>query len=181
MRIAKTVFVFLAAWFVLSVVIASFKSEVHHHHYYGTPGPMYVSSPPPAPRDQSRTDRPTEDHIWISGHWDWDEGSGDWVWVEGAWEIPPDEGASWEEPEYEENEGDWIYTPGHWIWFETGETGDVDDDAKPDDPPGKNHGHHKGRRPGIKGPGVIGPGAGHDTGRPEEEAATASEDTRGRR
>jgi hypothetical protein len=125
MKYVRPIILFLAAWFALSVAMTGCTCVIHHHHQYARPGGVYVSGPPPGPAQavDARDPQPSEVHVWISGHWDWD--GSEWAWADGYWEVPPDDGAAWVEPEYEENEGDWIYTPGHWVWHEEAEDNEV--------------------------------------------------------
>ena len=83
-------------------------------YHYSTPRPQYVAGPPPAPREEASSPAPSDYHVWISGYWDWDLSGETWEWEEGYWEVPPQDGMTWREPSYTDNDGDWVYFPGRW-------------------------------------------------------------------
>jgi len=157
MRIAKGLLLLLGAWIGLAAAFSGCTCVVNNYHY-GTarPSAMYVANGPPAPKEETRTASPEEGFVWISGHWEWSGSEETWVWVGGVWVEPPDEGATWVDPEYEDNNGDWMYVPGHWQW----------------DDPGAPEGEEEGS-PGLK-PGdlqwVDGPEVGTPGDQPTEPA-----------
>lgn len=73
---------------------------------------VVVPEPPPRVRVEVRTVRPSRDHIWVDGYWNWHEHS--YVWIGGRWGIPPQRGRVWVAPRYERAERGGHYTSGHW-------------------------------------------------------------------
>jgi len=67
---------------------------------------------PPRLRHEIRPHRPSRDHIWIAGAWDWR--GNDWAWVPGRWDRPGDRGVRWIRPRYHREGSAWRYEPGHW-------------------------------------------------------------------
>jgi len=116
MRLVKQLSLFLAAWFILSVLMTGCVCVVHSTHTE-KPSPVYVAGPPPEPKaddDAMRPRKPAPGHIWLKGYWAWNEADEDWEWEDGKWEEPPSEDSEWEEPKYEDHDGDWVFVPGHW-------------------------------------------------------------------
>ncbi|MCK9461915.1 MAG: hypothetical protein M0R80_19975 [Proteobacteria bacterium] len=138
MRIAKTLVLLLAAWLGLAAAFTGCTCVVNHYHY-GTarPSAMYVAGAPPAAKDETRTASPSEGWVWIKGHYEWSESEEEWIWVGGVWVEPPDEGATWVDAEYEDNNGDWMYVPGYWEWNDPG-SAEAEEEA-PRIPPGDLH------------------------------------------
>ncbi len=66
---------------------------------------------PPPPLKETIPDAPSDQDVWIPGHWIWR--SGYYVWSPGAWVIPPRPGAKWVPDKWSPG-----YTtpdvPGHW-------------------------------------------------------------------
>jgi len=114
MKLLKIVTLFMAAWFGLSVAMTGCTCVIHSYHNQ-TPGTVFVSKPPPPPKSETKTAPPSSGHVWVGGHWDWEESDKEWTWDEGTWEKPPTADAKWKEPSYDDNNGDNTYTPGHWV------------------------------------------------------------------
>lgn len=68
-------------------------------------------APPPLQREY-RPSRPSRDHVWIPGSWDWQRN--DWVWIQGRWDRPSEGHASWIKARYVREGPGWRYEPGHW-------------------------------------------------------------------
>ena len=121
MRIAKGLLLLLAVWFALAAAFSGCTCVVNNYRY-GTarPSAMFVANAPPAAKDEVRPAAPSGDHVWIKGHWEWSVSEETWIWAVGFWAVPPDEGATWVDPEYGDNNGDWMYVPGHWRWNDPG-------------------------------------------------------------
>jgi hypothetical protein len=139
MKIAKGLLLLLAIWIGLAAAFSGCTCVVNNYHY-GTarPSAMYVANAPPAPKEEVRTAAPPGDFVWIAGHWEWSASEETWIWVGGTWVEPPDDGATWVDPEYEDNNGDWMYSPGYWRWENPGEAA-TDDVATPELPAGDLH------------------------------------------
>ncbi|MBL8684164.1 MAG: YXWGXW repeat-containing protein [Myxococcales bacterium] len=43
--------------------------------------------PPPPPRDEAPPPRPSSDHLWVSGGWQWN--GSDYAWISGMWRFVP--------------------------------------------------------------------------------------------
>lgn len=87
------------------VIVASgcFSRRTVVYETAGAPAPVVtkevvVVSAPPAPQVEVSGVAPSDEHVWIAGHW---TRTGDrWTWVSGQWERRPSTTA--------------IYVPGHW-------------------------------------------------------------------
>ncbi len=67
-----------------------------------------VSTVPPAPliekpltpvSNDTPSEQPSTQHVWVPGHWRWSEGS--YVWEMGRWEVPPASNVVWTQPEWQ--------------------------------------------------------------------------------
>ncbi len=108
---------FCGAWFALSASMGGCHCAVHNNHAHH-PSPVYVSGPPPASKAENKPAAPSADHVWVDGHWGWNEADDGWDWIPGAWQLPPAGGWVWEEGSYEENQAGGVFTPGHWVQLE---------------------------------------------------------------
>jgi hypothetical protein len=73
---------------------------------------VVVREAPPKIIKERRPPRPSQGHIWIDGHWHWDNKR--YAWQPGRWERPPHERAVWVPPRYERDNRGYRYTPGGW-------------------------------------------------------------------
>jgi hypothetical protein len=179
MRIAKGLVLLLAVWIGLAAAFSGCTCVVNNYNY-GTahPSATYVANAPPAPKEEVQPAAPSVDYVWVAGHWDWSASEESWIWVGGVWVQPPDDGATWVGPEYQDNNGDWMYVPGYWQ-FSTPGAAETDEPATPVAPPGDLHwsGGGEVEQPGDGAPTepatpVVPPGIG-TTGKPEFGPATA--------
>jgi hypothetical protein len=175
MNIAKGLLLLLAIWVGLAAAFSGCTCVVNNYHY-GTarPSAMYVANAPPAPKEEVRTPAPPGDFVWIDGHWEWSASEETWIWVGGVWVEPPDDGATWVGPEYEDNNGDWMYSPGYWRWENPGAAA-TDDVAPPELPAGDLHwtgGHEIESPDGVAKPDLptVAP---YQTATPEKEEPAA--------
>src|ERR1043166_5985086 len=60
--------------------------------------PLMEKPLPPSTPD-AVGDQPSPRHVYISGHWRWQDGA--YVWVTGHWELPPSTTATWVAPRWE--------------------------------------------------------------------------------
>ena len=67
---------------------------------------------PPRFQREIRTDRPSREHIWVPGSWDWQRD--DWAWMPGRWDRPSERRARWVRARYAREGNAWRYEPGHW-------------------------------------------------------------------
>ena len=58
---------------------------------------VVVEREPPAEQVETQPAAPSNDHVWIKGHWRWN--GHDWVWAPGHWEA---------------RRAGYEYVPGHW-------------------------------------------------------------------
>ncbi len=73
---------------------------------------MFITREPPPERVEVITVRPSEDMVWIKGHW---SGHGnDYAWTKGHWARPESGMKEWENGRWEHQERGWFYTEGHW-------------------------------------------------------------------
>ncbi|HEY7682196.1 MAG TPA: YXWGXW repeat-containing protein [Gemmatimonadales bacterium] len=76
------------------------------------PGAVYASRRPPPDRVEVVTVRPGPGHVWIGGHWRWDQA--DYVWVPGHW-VPVERGYHrWVPGRWHHGRRGWYYLDGHW-------------------------------------------------------------------
>lgn len=68
-------------------------------------------APPPLQREV-RPNRPSRNHTWVPGSWDWQRN--DWAWISGRWDRPQHGRASWVKARYVREGRAWRYEPGHW-------------------------------------------------------------------
>jgi hypothetical protein len=104
---------FLFVWLAISLLANGCVCVVHGHSGR-EPRTVYVKSPPPPPKHETKTSAPSSSHVWVEGHWDYNESNDNWEWEEGSWEVPPEGGSTWKKPEYEEHGGKQVYKPGRW-------------------------------------------------------------------
>lgn len=82
----------------------------------GTPvagGAMIITQAPPVQAQQQVISaRPSSDHVWIEGWWQWRDGR--YVWRPGEWVIPPRYGAVWNPPRWERRSDGWVFVEGYW-------------------------------------------------------------------
>lgn len=72
-----------------------------------------VIQKPPAPHTPvDITDRPTSAHIWVAGHWIWQNTR--YAWMAGQWVVPPYAGAKWVKPRTVSEDGAFRFYEGHW-------------------------------------------------------------------
>jgi len=113
MRMLIRLLGFAVVWMAVSVVVNGCVCVVHQYDAR-RPAPVYVAGPPPPAKAETKPPAPSDNQVWVGGHWDWNQVEEEWEWADGSWQTPPDDGSTWEEPSYEDNEGDWVFTPGYW-------------------------------------------------------------------
>lgn len=75
--------------------------------------PSYViTQAPPAPPPEAVPVRPSTAHVWVPGHWTWQNSR--YAWMAGHWEQPPSTGAVWVPPRWEPEGGSTRFYEGHW-------------------------------------------------------------------
>lgn len=82
---------------------------------YDEPHAVIVNRPPPQPPaptpEQARPPKPSENAVWVPGHWIVERG--DWRWRPGQWERPRP-GFAWEPPTVAESDDGVRYHPPYW-------------------------------------------------------------------
>ncbi len=71
------------------------------------------SAPPPL-RQEDIGRRPSQDHVWARGSWDWQ--GDDWAWAPGRWQRPERRGARWIQARYVREDSGYRYEPAHWSY-----------------------------------------------------------------
>jgi hypothetical protein len=67
---------------------------------------------PPQVSQEIIEERPSLQHVWIAGHWRWQEGR--YAWVAGRWELPPRPNVVWVEPRWEKRANGVVLAGGYW-------------------------------------------------------------------
>ncbi len=61
-----------------------------------------------------RPDSPGNDHVWIDGHWKWNDTRSEYVWVDGHWDKPGNPNWKWVSGHWKKSRGGWKWIEGHW-------------------------------------------------------------------
>lgn len=84
-----------------------------HQIVGGAVVPSYViAQAPPAPPPEAVPQRPSSAHVWVPGHWTWQNNR--YAWMAGHWEEPPTAGGVWVPPRWEPEGGAIRFYEGHW-------------------------------------------------------------------
>lgn len=78
----------------------------------GQPGEIATTQPPPPPRAEPISERPTPAHVWLPGYWDWS--ANQFRWVEGRWDVPPRADLTWIPPRWESRGDRYVLVAGYW-------------------------------------------------------------------
>jgi hypothetical protein len=57
-------------------------------------------------------ERPSAQHVWVSGHWRWQDGR--YAWIAGRWDLPPRANVAWVEPRWEKKGHGYVLAGGYW-------------------------------------------------------------------
>jgi hypothetical protein len=57
-------------------------------------------------------ERPSPQHVWIAGHWRWQDGN--YVWIASHWELPPRANLAWVEPRWDQKANGYVLAGGYW-------------------------------------------------------------------
>ena len=71
-----------------------------------------VTQAPPAPQIEAVPDRPSPQHVWVLGHWMWQNNR--YAWMAGHWEVPPTTASVWVAPRWEPEGGAIRFYEGYW-------------------------------------------------------------------
>lgn len=66
----------------------------------------------PAASQEIIEERPSSQHVWVSGHWRWQDGR--YAWIAGRWDLPPRANLSWVEPRWERKGSGYVLAGGYW-------------------------------------------------------------------
>lgn len=75
------------------------------------PAPVVEKPLAPAAND-APGDQPSTQHVWVPGHWRWNEGA--YVWETGRWEVPPAPNVAWFAPEWQQQNNGYVLREGYW-------------------------------------------------------------------
>src|SRR5690242_13782986 len=75
------------------------------------PAPVIDKPLTPAAND-TPGEQPSPQHVWVPGHWRWQEGA--YVWESGRWEIPPAPNVSWVAPVWQKQQNGYVLKEGYW-------------------------------------------------------------------
>ena len=73
---------------------------------------VVVRIAPPHVRIERRGERPSPNHVWVSGYHSWDGNR--YNWNGGRWEQPPRPRAHWVSHHWVHQRGGWVMVEGHW-------------------------------------------------------------------
>jgi len=72
---------------------------------------VVVPEAPPLPEVETMTIAPGPGYVWVPGAWSWRT---QWVWDHGRWAYPPQAGAIWVSPRYENRGDKRVFIQGGW-------------------------------------------------------------------
>ncbi len=79
----------------------------------GLPDAAVVNQPlAPAASQEIIEERPSTQHVWIGGHWRWQEGH--YAWIAGRWDLPPRANVAWVEPRWDRRGAGYVLVGGYW-------------------------------------------------------------------
>jgi hypothetical protein len=76
------------------------------------PAPIVDKPLQPAVAQEVQEEQPSPQHMWVPGHWRWQEGA--YSWVSAHWELPPVPNASWVPPRWEAKGSGYVLVEGSW-------------------------------------------------------------------
>jgi hypothetical protein len=71
-----------------------------------------LDKPLPPSTPDTVGEQPSQQHVFISGHWRWQDGS--YVWDAGHWEMPPTTNSAWVAPRWEKKDNGYVLVEGYW-------------------------------------------------------------------
>lgn len=69
--------------------------------------------PPPVPLNEAIPSRPSQDAVWVSGYWSFENGRS-YAWVPGRWEIPQQGYRTFIPPHWIQQRNQFVYVRGYW-------------------------------------------------------------------
>jgi hypothetical protein len=97
------------------------------------PAPVIDQPLPPAFSQEVPEPQPSPRHVWVAGHWRWQEGS--YVWIAPRWELPPVAKATWVPPRWEKQANGYVLIAGYWDQSVSANQAVVEVPAPPPTPP----------------------------------------------
>jgi YXWGXW repeat-containing protein len=73
---------------------------------------IVIAEAPPPPRREVISVRPSRGHVWIAGHYQYQNHG--YVWIPGRWELPPRGHAKYVQPRWEHRGRSWVFIEGSW-------------------------------------------------------------------
>src|SRR3954462_5758565 len=77
-----------------------------------SPAPVVDQPLPPAVSQEVPEPQPSSQHVWLPGHWRWQQGA--YVWIAPHWELPPMANATWVPPRWEKKANGYVLVEGYW-------------------------------------------------------------------
>ena len=75
-------------------------------------GDIVIRVRPPRVQTERREQRPSRNHVWVSGYHRWDNNA--YAWTPGRWEQPPRPRSRWVAHRWVHQKGAWVLVEGHW-------------------------------------------------------------------
>ena len=66
----------------------------------------------PAASQEIAEERPSGQHLWVAGHWRWQDNR--YAWIAGRWEMPPRANVVWVEPRWDRRGNGYVLGGGYW-------------------------------------------------------------------
>lgn len=77
------------------------------------PDAAVINEPLPSAASQEVIEQqPSQQHVWIAGHWRWQDGR--YAWIAGRWDLPPRANVTWVEPRWERRSSGYALAGGYW-------------------------------------------------------------------
>jgi hypothetical protein len=73
---------------------------------------IVVQIRPPRAVSERRMQRPSRNHVWVSGYHNWNGNA--YAWSPGRWEQPPRAGNRWVAARWTRHGNGWVLVQGHW-------------------------------------------------------------------
>ena len=81
---------------------------------FTTKAQVFVKRKPIQPKNIThKPSKAKANHVWIDGHWKYDEKRKEYVWVDGHW-MKENKGHDWVPGHWQEKDGGFVWVPGHW-------------------------------------------------------------------
>ncbi len=71
-----------------------------------------VTQAPPSLQQEPVLAQPSTRHVWLPGYWTWRNER--YEWMAGRWDLPPNSGATWIAPRWEQQGNAYRFFEGYW-------------------------------------------------------------------